>query len=173
MTRSYLLAAIAFTLACQPAQIEENIPDTTRASDSLALAQMIAVREQAMIDRNLPLALAQFADDATWINSQGYYFVGKDEIAKFHGMLARNDSLDYFYQAGTPLIRVLDGETALAYYSWKMFWYRKTEPADTTTREIGLMTLLARKEHGTWRWVAVTNQHTPEFYEDIDPVSMD
>jgi len=173
MTRLILLAVVALTLSCRPARTEENVADTTRVSDSLALAEMIAVRERAMIDKNLLLALAQFADDATWVNSQGYYFVGKEEIAKFHAMLAMNDSLDYFYEAGTPLIRVIDGETALAYYSWKMFWYLKAEPADTVTREIGLMTLLARKEHGAWRWVAVTNQHTPDFYQRIDPVSMD
>ncbi len=173
MTRLILIAVVALTLSCRPARTEAHVADATRAGDSLALAQMIAVRERAMIDKNLPLALAQFADDATWVNSQGYYFAGKEEVAKFHAMLAGNDSLDYFYQAGTPLIRVIDGETALAYYSWKMFWYRKAAPADTVTREIGLMTLLARKEHGAWRWIAVTNQHTPDFYERIEPVNMD
>jgi hypothetical protein len=40
-------------------------------------------------------------------------------------------------------------------------------------REIGLMTLLAHKSGSTWQWIAVTNQHTPEFYERIDPVTIE
>lgn len=126
-----------------------------------------------MVAGDIALAMSQFADEATWINSQGYYLEGKPEVAKFHVMLARNDSLGYTYQAGRPLIRVLDRQSAVAYYSWRMTWYRKAEPADTTFREIGLMTLIAQRGGGGWRWVAVTDQHTPEFAPDIKPVRID
>ncbi len=141
--------------------------------DSIVLAQMIDIREQAMIRKNIRSAIDQFADDVTWINSQGYFFKGKEEVKKFHFMLSGNDSLDYYYEAGKPLIRVTDQNNALAYYSWKMFWFRKENPADTTFKEIGLMTLNAQKMDDEWKWTAITNQHTPWFYEEIIPLTVE
>ncbi|MGI9550437.1 MAG: hypothetical protein ACR2MT_04505 [Aurantibacter sp.] len=140
-------------------------------SDSLAVVNMIAVREQAMVNKDIDAAMGQFSEDATWINSQGYYFEGKDNVSKFHSMLAGNDTLDYYYEAGKPRIRIINSKNALAYYSWKMFWYKKEMPSDTTFKEIGLMSLTAHKYPHGWKWVAVTNQHTPWFYNDIEPVS--
>jgi len=35
------------------------------------------------------------------------------------------------------------------------------------------MTLTAQKRQGRWYWIAVTNQHTPWFYEAVDPVTID
>ena len=66
-----------------------------------------------------------------------------------------------------------DSSNAIACYAWKMYWYSKINPADTVNREIGLMTLTAQKRLGQWYWIAVTNQHTPWFYDVIDPVTMD
>ena len=142
-------------------------------TDSLAIAQMISVREKAMITKNIKAAMDQFSENATWINSQGYFFEGKEEVAKFHGMLADNDSLDYYYEASSPRISLIDPKNAIAYYSWKMFWYKKEMPVDTTFKEIGLMTLTAHKQNDTWKWVAVTNQHTPWFHGKIEPVTVD
>ncbi len=141
--------------------------------DSLEIIKMISEREKWMIKRDVELVVSQFDENATWINSQGYFFQGRNEIKKFHAMLNGNDSLDYYYKAGNPRIRIIDEKNAIAYYSWKMFWYRKLVPSDTTYREIGLMTLTAKKDKGTWKWIAVTNQHTPWFYETIDPVKME
>jgi hypothetical protein len=31
------------------------------------------------------------------------------------------------------------------------------------------MTLVVQKRAGDWYWLAVTNQHTPWFYESIEP----
>jgi len=134
---------------------------------------MISLREQAMINKDIEVAMEQFSENPTWINSQGYYFSGREEVRKFHGMLAGNDSLDYYYEAGTPRIRITDANNALAYYSWKMFWLRKDNPVDTTFKEIGLMTLNAQKDNGTWQWIAVTNQHTPWFYPEIEEVKIE
>ena len=146
---------------------------TGSIQDSLLLVEMVQQREKAMIEKDLDIALGQFDDSATWINSQGYYFEGKQHLAGFHRMLANNDSLDYYYEAGRPRIRVLDHNYALAYYPWKMFWYLKENPADTINKEIGLMTLNARKMDGQWKWVAVTNQYTPWFHREIVPVTVD
>ncbi len=140
-------------------------------NDSLVLAKMIRIRKEAMITKDIPTAMSQFSEDATWINSQGYYFEGKAEVSKFHDMLSGNDSLDYYYEAGKPKIRVLDSKNAIVYYSWKMFWYKKKVPSDTTFREVGLMTLNAHKQKDRWLWKAVTNQHTPWFYHEIEPVT--
>lgn len=117
--------------------------------------------------------MSQFDEDATWINSQGYFFEGKGNVLEFHQMLAGNDSLDYFYEAGVPRIRILDSSNAIAYYSWKMFWYEKGAPQDIVNREIGLMTLSAQKRNGHWYWIAVTNQHTPSFYDVIESVTIE
>ena len=138
-----------------------------------SLIRLINERENAMIDKDMSTAVSQFSEDVTWINSQGYYFEGKEVVKKFHHMLAENDSLDYYYEAGTPRIRVLDNQNALAYYSWKMFWYRKKIPTDTINKEIGLMTLNAKRYGNEWKWNAITNQHTAWFYDSIDPIPIE
>ncbi|WP_190810641.1 nuclear transport factor 2 family protein [Flagellimonas sp. S3867] len=174
MKKIYLfLCCIGFLL---PACKKENHFSQTQGSfqeDSLNLVKMIQNREKSMIDKNLDLVMPQFSEDATWINSQGYLFAGKKELEKFHLMFTKNDSLDYYYEIGTPKIRFLDRNNALAYYSWKMFWFKKENPADTTFKEIGLMTLNAQKQNEKWKWVAVTNQHTPWFYDKITPVNIE
>jgi uncharacterized protein (TIGR02246 family) len=142
-------------------------------NDSLQLVELILDREQAMIKKDVDLVMSQFSDDATWINSQGYLFEGKRELGKFHSMFFENDSLNYYYEIGIPKIRFLDHNSALAYYSWKMFWIKKENPADTTFKEIGLMTLNAQKEKGKWQWTAITNQHTPWFFNEVKPVQIE
>lgn len=161
------------SLSCEQRKPEPSQIVNLQKEDSLEIAQMITVREQAMIKKDIQTALDQFSENATWINSQGYYFEGREHVAKFHQMLTGNDSLDYYYEAGKPRIRLIDPKNAIAYYSWKMFWYKKATPADTTFKEIGLMTLSAHKENTHWKWTAVTNQHTPWFYENVEPISVD
>lgn len=138
--------------------------------DISSLTHMIQERESFMIKKDIDQVMSQFSDDVTWINSQGYYFVGKEEVRKFHEYLAGNDSLDYKYKAGEPLVRIVDSLNAIAYYSWEMLWYKKGNVQDTVNDEIGLMTLNANKINDQWKWIAVTNQHTPWFYEKIEPV---
>ena len=168
-----LLILINSFLACDSEVPSNSYSTQDRRSDSLAIDSMIRLREDAMIHRNLELVMAQFSEASTWINSQGYFFEGKQHVRGFHRMLTGNDSLDYFYEAGNPRIRIIDKENALAYYGWKMFWFQKKTPTDTTFREIGLMTLTAHKTNNQWQWVAVTNQHTPWFYKDITAVVAD
>lgn len=150
-----------------------NNPPAPEAGDATRLAEMIAKRERAMVEKDIEAALTQFSDDATWINSQGYYFEGKQNVRDFHGMLAGNATRDYTYQAGQPRIRLIDASNAIAYYSWKMLWFERDDPDTVVHEELGLMTLTARKRAGRWQWIAVTNQHTPWFYETIDPVTVD
>ena len=168
----FLISGVLLTglASCSPDHSPPHSDPIAMKTDSLQLAKMIIEREQAMVEGDIDKAMSQFAEEATWINSQGYYFEGKEEVLKFHGMLAGNDSLDYFYYAGKPRIRLTDRWNAIAYYSWKMFWFRRDNPADTTFREIGLMTLSAQKQKDEWKWIAVTNQHTPWFYEEVEPV---
>lgn len=169
----YLLISILLIFSSQNESPQQAFISNSFKSDSLQLLEMISHREDAMINKDLDVAMAQFTENATWINSQGYYFEGIDEVKKFHRMLADNDSRDYYYEAGTPRIRITDQHNALVYYSWKMFWYKKANKTDTTFKEIGLMTLVAQKQKNEWKWIAVTNQHTPWFYERIDPVKID
>ena len=169
---SVLVLLILIACDSNPAN-QPNNSKQNQQNDSLAIVRMIQIREQSMYDKNIESVMGQFSDNATWINSQGYYFEGKNNVSKFHSMLIGNDSLDYYYEAGKPRIRMLDSNNAIAYYSWKMFWYKKEIPADTTFKEIGLMTLNAHKIKNEWKWVAVTNQHTPWFYKEVDPITSD
>jgi ketosteroid isomerase-like protein len=171
--KNYVLIILLLSLfSCEhKVSTKKNEPSTK--TDSLELIKMISQREKAMINKDIKTAMSQFSEDVTWINSQGYYFEGKNEVLKFHNMLAENDSLDYYYKAGIPKVRIINQDNALAYYSWKMFWYKKENPKDTINKEIGLMTLTAKKYDTIWKWIAITNQHTPWFYEEIEPVSID
>ena len=147
--------------------------ENTNILISQKLTNMILEREKAMIDKDINSAMSQFSDDITWINSQGYFFEGKQNVLEFHNMLANNATQDYYYEAGQPRIRIINSNSAIAYYSWKMFWFDKGKPKAINKKEIGLMTLSAEKRNGAWYWIAVTNQHTPWFYETIDAVTID
>jgi len=149
--------------------LAEDVPG--QDSDIAALEQMIHDRETAMIDHDVEAALSQFAEDATWVNSQGYYFVGIDSVREFHRYLAQNTERDYEYIAGEPLVRLLDETNAVVYYGWRMIWHEPGNRDNVITDEIGIMTLTAQQRNGEWKWVAVTVQHTPYFYEEIEPIT--
>ncbi len=152
----------------QPAvSYQAPLPDAV--SDTEALTNMVMQREHAMQAKDAALAMQQFSDDATWINSQGYYFEGKSAVAKFHTLLTQDPKRDYHYEAGSPRIRLLDSSNAIVYYSWKMTWFERDNPGKIINPEVGLMTLTAQKRDGKWYWVAITVQHTPWFYESIEP----
>ena len=170
----HILLTISITiciLSCTQNQSKLNIDNAKL--DSTVLSNMIMDRENAMINKDINIAMSQFSENATWINSQGYYFEGKEEVIKFHNMLAGNDSLDYYYEAGKPKIRIIDNNNAIVYYGWKMFWYKKLNKNDTINKEIGLMSLTAKKNNNSWKWIAVTNQYTPWFYDKIEPAWID
>ena len=168
-----LILIISVNVSCKSDRSNAIYNDSDLKSDSLEIIKMISIREKAMINKDVQTAIAQFSEQVSWINSQGYFFEGKDNVSKFHNMLTANDTLDYYYEAGQPRIRIIDAQNAIAYYSWKMFWYKRDIPADTTFKEIGLMTLTAHKKNKAWRWIAITNQHTPWFYEQVLPVTTD
>jgi uncharacterized protein (TIGR02246 family) len=172
MKKLLLIILVSTSFSCKK-EVSTTTNQESRNADSLKLVKMITEREKAMINKDINIAMSQFTEDVTWINSQGYYFQGKSEVLKFHNMLAENDSLDYYYKAGIPRIRIIDFDNAIAYYSWKMFWYKKEAPTDTIKKEIGLMTLTAKKNKDNWKWIAITNQHTPWFYDEIEPVFID
>mgnify|MGYP003888710291 CR=1 FL=1 len=81
----------------------------TRKKDSLALAQMIALREEAMIAKDVTLVMPQFADDATWINSQGYFFEGKNELEKLCSHLCNKHVGWRKEETIAPWYQILDG----------------------------------------------------------------
>jgi len=173
MKKYLTLILLPLVLCCDQPSSDSQGGATPDNADALLLTDMIAVREKAMIEKDIDTAMSQFSDDATWINSQGYYFEGKQNVVEFHNMLAGRETLDYTYEAGEPRVKLVDSTNAIVYYSWKMFWFKKGSPEDVTNEEIGLMTLTAQKRQGQWYWIAVTNQHTPWFYETIDPVTVD
>jgi uncharacterized protein (TIGR02246 family) len=120
-----------------------------------------------MKTKDINKVMSQFSDDATFINSDGYFLANKKEIAAFHKALSQTDSLGYNYVAGQVHLRFLDQNNALVYYPNKMNWYRLSNQKDTVERETRLLTLSAQKRNGTWLWVAVTNQVTIEYFDDL------
>ncbi len=135
--------------------------------DSILLRKMVNEREKAMKNKDLATLMLQFSDDATFINTSGYYYSSKKEIKKFHERLLFIDSVSYHYQVGNIHVRLLDPRNALVYYTWQMLWFYNTNPKDTVRKEVGLMTLSAQKRDKQWYWIAITNQNTPQFFQDI------
>ncbi len=172
-TTSFLL----LICSCQTKETNNRTTNTT-STDSLALLEMIKVREKAMKEKDMKTVMSQFRDDATFINSNGFYFKNKKEIESFHKKLTLNDTVGYTYKAGIATIRILSPDFALAYYPWEMDWYKLPTLKDTinwyklsaqkdTIKEIGLMSLTAQKDNTGWKWKAITNQHTEEYFNDL------
>jgi len=173
MNKVNYILTLVFLFSCCSSTATQNDRELTDNNDLLILKNMIHVREKAMINKNINIVMSQFNENITWINSQGYFFEGKQNVLEFHNMLANSKTLDYFYEAGEPKIRIIGPNNAIAYYSWRMYWFNKGHQEEIKKKEIGLMTLSAQKKDGKWYWIAVTNQHTPWFYETIDAVTID
>jgi hypothetical protein len=138
----------------------------TKDREIAVLTKMVHDREAAMKVKDLASVMAQFADDATFINSAGYYCANKSEVELFHKNLVLRDDVGYNYLAGKVTVRLIDDKNALVYYPWQMDWFKVATPKEFT-KEVGLMTLSAQKRSGKWMWIAITNQHTREFFEDL------
>jgi len=135
--------------------------------DSLVLVKMVNERETAMKKKDIPAVMAQFSEDATFINGEGYYCANKAEIEAFHKGLTQSDSLGYYYTAGNIHVRILDKNNALVYYPNRMDWFKVSNPKDTIEKETRLLTLSAQKRNNHWQWVAITNQQTLEYFDDL------
>lgn len=165
-TATVLFISFLFLNSCGSNNTE--IKETNNStSDSIILMKMINERENAMKKKDIDAVMAQFSDDATFINGEGYYLANKAEIAAFHKGLTQSDSIGYYYIAGHVHVRMLDNKNALVYYPNRMDWYRVSNPKDTIEKETRLLTLSAQKRNGNWQWVAITNQQTPEYFDDL------
>lgn len=111
--------------------------------------------------RDLATIQAQYSPDITFINISGFYLTAGD-MARFDSVLFAYDSTHY--RTGRVSVRLLDATNALVYYGWRVDRFRKVAPI---LNELGLMTLSAQKRNGTWKWVAITNQATPTFIDDL------
>ena len=136
------------------------------SSDSISLLKMIKDREKAMINKDINSITQQFDTNATFINGGGFYYEGINEIRQFHKSMFDNDSLTYTYKIGVPLINSIQKNTAIIYYPWQQLWTMKNVKSDTLN-EVGLMTIIAVKENGNWKWKSITNQRTKEFFNDL------
>jgi uncharacterized protein (TIGR02246 family) len=159
-----IVASLLLLNSCGNTEIKETNSST---SDSIILVKMVHVRETAMKKKDMDAVMAQFSDDATFINGEGYFLANKAEIAAFHKGLTQSNSIGYYYIAGYVHVRMLDNNNALVYYPNRMDWYRNSNPKDTIEKETRLLTLSAQKRNGTWQWVAITNQQTPEYFDDL------
>ena len=132
------------------------------AADSVALVRMVEARATAMSRRDLAAIQAQYSPDITFINTAGFYLTAGD-MARFDSVLFAYDSTHY--KTGRVSVRLLDASNALVYYAWQVDRFRKVKPL---LNEIGLMTLSAQKRNGTWKWIAITNQATPMFIDELE-----
>ncbi|RYY99917.1 MAG: nuclear transport factor 2 family protein [Chitinophagaceae bacterium] len=160
-----LLPALGLLLASCTAPADTEEPDKA-AKDSATLIGMLRAREKAMIDRDLDAIVQPFDSSASFINGGGYYYSGIEEIREFHRDMFENDSLTYTFKTGTPFVRMLKRRTALVYYPWAQDWTMKTGASDTL-HETGVMTIIAQKERGEWKWMSMTNQRTKEYFNDL------
>jgi uncharacterized protein (TIGR02246 family) len=166
--KKIIISTMLLTLvwSCESYNLDNNINSGSTA-DRAALVKMIREREVAMNDKDISSLMIQFSDDATFINSAGFYFTGKTEIENFHRDLIQVDTAGYFYKAGNVTVRIIDDYIALVYYPWSIDWYENSKPDVILYKETGLMTLVAQKRAEKWLWIAITNQHTPEFFNDL------
>ncbi len=109
-------------------------PEDGRRHDIAALAKMVHEREAAMKTRDIASVMAQFSDDATFINAQGYYCANKAEVEAFHKQLMFREGVGYNYLAGKETVRLLDESNALVYYPWKMDFSTWQRQASSSTR---------------------------------------
>jgi hypothetical protein len=147
--------------------VNEAFCQGTYASDSLILLNMVQTRQFAMKKKDVPAMMKQFANDATFINPAGYIYENKAEIESYYNTLTHLDTISYYYGTGSVELRMLDANNAMVYYPWRMDWYNIQHPTDTLYKEFGLFTITAQKRNTIWYWIAVTDQHTPEFFDDL------
>ncbi len=153
---------LVFCFVAKPA-----ICQSAYAPDSLILLNLVQARQFAMKKKDIPAVMKQFADDATLVNPAGYFYANKKEIAEYYITMNHLDTITYNYSSGSVDLRMLDGNNALIYYPWEMDWYNIKQPGKILYKEFGLVSIVAQKRNTMWRWVVVTNQHTPEFFEDL------
>lgn len=163
MKQIIIVATISILASCsQLNQQNERIA----FNDSLILLKMIKTRGWAMVHKNIDTITYQFDTNATFINGGGFYYEGLNEIKQFHISMFNNDSLTYSYKIGEPLINSIKNNIAIVYYPWQQLWTMKNIKSDTLN-EVGLMTIIAMKENGNWKWQAITNQRTKEFFNNL------
>ena len=137
------------------------------ASDSLILLSMMQTQQFAMQKKDISTVMKPFADDANLVNPAGYFYSNKKEIEEYYMTINHLDTITYKYSSGNVDLRMLDGNNALIYYPWEMDWYNIKQPAKILYKESGLVSIVAQKRNTMWQWVAVTNQHTPEFFKEL------
>ena len=121
----------------------------------------------AMQKKDLSTVMKPFAEDANLVNPAGYFYSNKKEIEDYYITINHLDTITYNYSSGSVDLRMLDGNNALIYYPWEMDWYNIKQPGKILYKESGLVSIVAQKRNTMWQWVAVTNQHTPEFFQDL------
>jgi hypothetical protein len=127
---------------------------------------MIEQREKAMTIKDITSIIQQFDTNANFINGGGYYYQGLTEIKNFHNSMFTNDSLTYTYKIGNVTINPIEDHLAVLTYPWQQQWTLKKITSDTLN-EVGLMTIIATKINGHWKWKSITNQRTKEYFEDL------
>ena len=137
------------------------------ASDSLILLSMMQTQQFAMQRKDLPTVMKPFADDASLVNPAGYFYANKKEIGEYYTTMNHLDTITYNYSSGNVDLKMLDGTNALIYYPWEMDWYNIKQPDKILYKEYGLMSIIAQKRNTMWRWTAITNQHTTEFFKEL------
>lgn len=156
---------VAFLIYSCSQKAEKGITAFT-SNDSITLLKMVDEREAAMSAQDIAVIVKQFDSTATFINGGGYYYNGVQEIKNFHSKMFTMDSVKYSFKTGKALINPVSSEVALVYYPWQQDWTMKHQVSDTL-HEIGLMTIIAVKNKGQWKWKSMTNQRTKEFFPDL------
>jgi uncharacterized protein (TIGR02246 family) len=162
-----LVAALVGIGAVGTAEAQSTAALPGARDDSVHLVSMVREYVDATRHQDTAKELANYSEDATFLTTAGRYMVGKKALKAFYRRLVgTTDSIHY--RAGTPVVRMLDSQHALVYYTWKVEWYRTGQPSNLD--DVGMMTISAQKRNRRWYWVAVTSQRLPAFFDSIlDP----
>jgi uncharacterized protein (TIGR02246 family) len=112
------------------------------------------------------------ADDVDFVTVATTYLHGREDFEKFHVRLLSGRFKDSTITPIDITARFLRPDMSVVHWSWKI---EGDKNADGTPREprYGMMTLVAEKQHGTWRVIVGQNTNAilgvPPELQDIKP----
>ena len=105
--------------------------------------------EEAWNRHDMKAGAALFTEDADFINVNGWYWKGRDEIEKNHAVLHAGMFKDSTFKTISTNIRFLAPEIALTHVKWEIGGDRNPDGTFRQPRE-GLFTQVLVKKNGRW-----------------------
>ncbi len=141
--------------------------------DRAAVARLPALFSAAWATHRGEELAKLVSDDVDFVNVGAIWLHGKSDFAKYHSRIL---SGRLGTSTITPLaenVRFLGGDLAFVRWSWRIDGEKDSNGAATPVR-YGLMTLVARRQHGKWQVIAGQNTNSgpqrPEASDIVAPI---